>query len=332
MFRRLLPVLSSVLVPALVAAAPAFAREPMLAIPLHCRLGEDCFILNYMDSDPGPGAADFTCGPRSYDGHKGTDFAVPSFAAMEAGVAVRPAAPGVVTALRDGMADIGADATPPEALAGQECGNGVVISHGDGWETQYCHLKRGSIAVQRGQRVSLATVLGEVGFSGRTQFPHVHLSVRHAGVPVDPFNTDQILDCGADDGPEDDLWNEIIPYDPGAIVSLGMADRVPEFEALKAGDWQDDSLSVRADALVGWGLIAGARAGDRVEIGITRPDGSALVRAAPEIERTQAMLFRAAGKRRPDEGWPLGDYTLAVRLVREGAVLATMTRIITVTE
>ena len=87
--------------------------QPHLALPLDCTLGESCFIQNYVDDDPGPGAADFTCGALTYDGHKGTDFALTSIAAMEAGVTVRAAAPGVVRGVRDGMPDTGLDATPP---------------------------------------------------------------------------------------------------------------------------------------------------------------------------------------------------------------------------
>ncbi len=60
-----------------------------------------------MDHDPGPDAADFTCNGLSYDTHTGTDFALPSLAAMQAGVAVLAAAPGTVAALRDGMPDTG---------------------------------------------------------------------------------------------------------------------------------------------------------------------------------------------------------------------------------
>ena len=81
------------LLPALMlAAAPATARDPILSLPVDCTLGDDCFILQYADADPGRGAADYTCGPMSYDGHKGTDFAVPSFAAMAEGVDVIAAA------------------------------------------------------------------------------------------------------------------------------------------------------------------------------------------------------------------------------------------------
>ncbi|WP_298497382.1 M23 family metallopeptidase [uncultured Maritimibacter sp.] len=310
------------LLPLLLALpSAAFPRDPILSVPLDCTLGEDCFILNYMDADPGPGAADFTCGPQSYDGHKGTDFALTSFAAMEAGVRVFPAAPGVVTAVRDGMEDTGMDGTPEVILRAKECGNGVVIDHGGGWETQYCHLKQGSLLVEEGQRVTNTTVLGRVGYSGMTQFPHVHLAVRENGKPVDPFNTDGITDCGRDDGPEDDLWRVRMAHVPGGIVSVGMDIAVPEYQAVKDGTAAHASLPAMADALVGWGFAHGGRAGDVMRITITMPDGSVLIDAPQEIEAKQALYFRAAGKRQPVGGWPVGDYDVRVEVMRGGATL-----------
>ena len=76
---------SSVIVGALVAfAGPAHSFE--LNSPVDCALGETCFIQNYVDRDPGPGVRDARCGPRSYNGHKGTDFSVPDVATMKRGI------------------------------------------------------------------------------------------------------------------------------------------------------------------------------------------------------------------------------------------------------
>ncbi|MFZ9199919.1 MAG: M23 family peptidase, partial [Paracoccaceae bacterium] len=116
------------LAPLLMALAfPAGAFE--LAFPAGCTLGQDCYIQQYHDHDPGSEATDYTCGPLSYDGHDGTDIALPTRADMAAGVAVLAAAAGVVKGLRDGVADAAPFPT------GQDCGNGVVIDHGNGWET-----------------------------------------------------------------------------------------------------------------------------------------------------------------------------------------------------
>ena len=118
---------------ALVTGGQAEASDLELSFPVDCRLGATCFIQNYVDIDPGPGAGDYRCGQATYDGHKGTDFRLLSVPEAEMGVDVLAAAPGIVKALRDGMPDrlIGQHDPGP---AGKECGNGVVLDHGAGWD------------------------------------------------------------------------------------------------------------------------------------------------------------------------------------------------------
>ena len=308
----------------LFAALPlALHAEPRLGLPIACTLGDDCFLLNHVDRDPGPGAADFTCGPASYDGHKGTDFALVSFAAMRAGVAVLAAAPGVVRGVRDGMPDLGLHDTPADLLEGRDCGNGVLIDHGDGWETQYCHLAKGSLGVQEGDRVEIGAEIGLVGYSGVTEFPHVHLAVRKDGVEIDPFDTDGIQVCGADDGPQDDLWLAPPGYQPGGVVAAGVFDAVPGYDAVKDGGAHRAALPADAPALVGWTLVHGARAGDVVEIILTAPDGEIFHRHAERLDKSQALVMRAAGRKRPAGGWAPGDWQVDTTVTRAGAVLDT---------
>ena len=88
-------------------ACSAHADEPHLDLPVECTPGETCWIVNYVDHDPGKGFRDYHCGALGYDGHAGTDFALRDEAAMQAGVAVLAAAAGTVKAVRDGMPDTG---------------------------------------------------------------------------------------------------------------------------------------------------------------------------------------------------------------------------------
>ena len=148
-----------------------------LSWPVDCGPGSDCWIVNHVDLDPGPGVRDFACGPRTYDGHGGTDIAIRDLREMRAGVAVLAAAAGRVIGRRDGMADVMSDKASIGALVGRLCGNGLTIDHGEGWRTQYCHMKRDSLAVSLGQRVARGQRLGEIGLSGRTEFPHLHFAV-----------------------------------------------------------------------------------------------------------------------------------------------------------
>lgn len=291
----------------LALALPAGAFD--LQQPVDCTLGDDCYIQQYFDHDPGAGVADFTCGPLSYDGHDGTDFALPTRAAMEEGVSVLAAAPGKVVATRDGEADFA------PVIPGRECGNGVLIDHGQGWQTQYCHLKQGSLLVQNGETVETGTPLGLVGQSGMAEFPHVHLSVRWNGIEVDPFAPNATA-CGA---AGDDLWAEDLATGPGGILDIGITTEIPAYDAIKAGLASPD-LPATAPALVIWAFTFGPRAGDKLTLSITGPDGEVIAESLP-FEKTQAQAFRAIGRKLKTERWPPGSYEGTASMLRDGALL-----------
>lgn len=304
---------AGLIIATLLTASPLAARDIALGWPLDCTLGESCFIQNYPDADPGPGAVDFACGVLTYDAHKGVDISLNDLAAMARGHDVVTAAAGVVRAVRDGEPD---NATP---RPGKECGNGVLIDHGGGWQSQYCHMKQGSIQVEVGARLPMGAMLGEVGLSGRTEFPHLHFALRHDGTVVDPFNPEGGLDC-ADPG-RGGLWLDDIAYQPGGLINAGMATNVPQYDAIKAGLENLAATGTDAPALVVWAYAYGAKAGDIVRLAIKAPDGTFLVRREVTIERDQARMFRAIGKRRPEGGWQAGMYRGESQLVREGVAV-----------
>ncbi len=299
-------------------ASVAGAGEFRLEMPIDCALGQTCFIQQFTDRDPGPGAADFTCGTLVYDGHKGTDFALPSLVDLGAGVDVLAAAPGVVRSVRDEMPDIMLGDPGAPDLNGRDCGNGLVIDHGDGWETQYCHMRLGSLTVETGDQVEVGDTLGQVGLSGRTEFPHLHLSLRKNGAVVDPFAPDGADSCEVARG--DALWADDIAYTPGGWISAGFSSDVPSFEAIKAGT-APKVLEGDPSAMVLWGYAFGTQRGDTVLIEINGPLGPVHQSRVP-LERTQAQMFRAGGIRRPEAGWRSGAYVGRLTLLRDREVVS----------
>ena len=306
------------------------ATRPSFALPVACTLTRDCWVANYFDVDASTAVArDFRCHARSYEGHDGTDFALRDEGVMRAGVAVLAAAAGTVRNVRDAMPDaLAADAAAVKALGGRDCGNGVVIEHPGGWQTQYCHLRRGSVRVKPGQMVAAGAQLAEVGLSGRTEFPHLHFAVRLGTLQVDPFSGLPSQEgCGAVSAP---LWRPDagIDYEDVALYNAGFSVGPPDIAAIRRGERTRAVLAPDAASLVLWVDALGVQAGDVFVFSIRDPEGRVLHRREQPVDRTQARRYGFSGMERPAGGWPAGAYTGEVAHIRRRGGQALMTRVV----
>lgn len=301
------------------AAAPAGAEAPRLSLPIDCTLGRDCYIEDYVDKRAGPGQRDYTCGIKSRDGHDGTDFGLIRHDQMARGVNVLASAPGRVRALRDGMEDRPYAPADAAEIEGRECGNAVAITHGDGYETLYCHMKKGSLRVEPGAQVARGEVLGQVGMSGQSNFPHVHLGVLRNGDRIDPFAPENGRDTCGTPGP--DLWEVTPDYHRAGLFTLGFATEVPGYDAVKSGAARIREAGRDAPALVVYADMFHAEDGDGLRLEISGPGGQ-LIDETIALDDPQVRLFRAVGRKRPEEGWPAGRYRGRAVLSRSDRILA----------
>ena len=294
---------------------------PRFVQPIACRLGVDCEIQTYVDAEAGPGARDYLCGGETNEAHGGIDFRLRDMGAQRAGVAVLAAADGRVARLRDGVADLSVNAPGAPSVAGQDCGNGVVLDHGGGWETQYCHLAQGSIAVKVGDSVKAGQPLARVGLSGQTEFAHLHFEVRRDGVRVDPFAPDPYGEaCKA----QPTLWSgaaaQAMRYKAGAILNTGFAAGPVTMAQVEAA-----AMTAPAGAespLVAYARAINLQAGD-VQV-LTLRDAAGTVLAtnrSAALDRAKAQTIMFVGRKAPPGGWTRGRYEADYAVVRLGKVV-----------
>lgn len=327
--RAMKNVIAAVLFAGVSSIGPAWAQDaaapPPLVLPIACEIGKTCFVQNYVDADPGPGARDFTCGTRSYDKHSGTDFRLPTLEAQKRGVQVLAAAAGKVLRTRDGEPDVSVRQRGLDSLDGKSCGNGLVIDHGDGWQTQYCHMARSSLAVKQGDTVRAGQPLGTVGLSGETEYPHLHFTLRKGDRVVDPFALDaQPGTCGATS--QRSAWasgvREALDYKPRAVLNAGFAAGPVTMETIEAGEAGRRQPDAQAPALVAFFRAIGLKKDDVHRIAIIAPDGSDFVRGEGKaISRDEAQTFLFTGRKRPATGYAPGLYKARYEVVSAGKVV-----------
>ncbi|KFC69227.1 Peptidase, family M23/M37 [Bosea sp. LC85] len=293
---------------------------PRFVLPLSCEVGRNCFIQNYVDADPTSSAKDYACGSLSYDKHNGTDFRLATMTAQRAGVDVLAAADGRVVRLRDGSADASVRDTGRAAVQGSECGNGVVIEHADGWQTQYCHMAQGSLQVNVGDLVRAPQPIGKVGLSGLTEYPHLHFIVRRHGQIVDPFAYEAPAQaCGAGQSLWDPALGPALAYRQRSILNAGFASTPVSMAALEAGETEQNLPDFGAPALVAYARGIGLKTGDVQSLVLKDPSGRTLAEnQAPPLERNRAQSLIFAGVKQPAAGWAKGAYQATYTVTQNG--------------
>ncbi|MEA2855549.1 MAG: hypothetical protein QOE02_5630 [Rhodospirillaceae bacterium] len=310
-------------------AGPAETQSrTALGLPVDCRLGEECFVQQMPDLDPGEGVLDPLCGNASYPGHDGWDIRLRSLKDIGR-TAVLSVADGTVLRVRDGVPDRLFDRSQDgDLLGGKECGNGVVVQHANGIVSQYCHLKQGSVAVRQGTRIGKGEKLGSIGASGLAEFPHVHLSIRRDGVTVEPL-TGRPLRLGAEacgdttDGLFEPSVARLLSKSPTAILDLGLAKAPPELPNLvREGA---PPLVKLSEPIVVWVWAINVEQGSLFRIRLLDPDLASILDVETKaLEGRKAnYLVYVGGK----HGKQAGIYDLRVELLAGPRTVQSTTRL-----
>lgn len=291
---------------------------PKLKFPLECVLGETCWQLYFVDVDPATNSAqDSNCLSRTYDGHKGTDFSIRSMAELRKGVNVLAATDGTVLRLRDGQTDTLKSQKDLEKIekTNKSCGNGLIMDARDGWEIQYCHLKKDSIAVKIGDTVKAGDIIAQVGQSGAAEFPHLHLTIYKNKEVIDPFTGLTNQDgCGK---MQTSLWEAPMPYEPFHIYDGGFADHNVDFEKIKAGEHIPKILPRESDIFMFWAGFIGTRKGDEIQLQVFGPQRERIFERTIIQPKNQVLSYYSVGRKLNGHQIPPGIYTGTASLKRE---------------
>lgn len=313
------------------------AQTPQFIFPAACTYGKDCWAVNYVDVDSVPEKkSDFKCNAKTYDAHKGTDFALGSIAQMNKGVDVIAAAAGTVLRFRDGESDTLKSEEDLNDIRSntKECGNGVLLDHGNGLQTIYCHLKKDSIIVKAKDKVTAGQKLAQIGQSGMAEFPHLHFGVTWEGGIIDPYTGLLSTDgCGKTKQP---LWAAGLPmpYEAVAIFDGGFASKPPDFKGIQRGEPNPDTLPQKSAAFVFWAGFYNVEQGDQVILQILDPDGAEFNRREEIVPQTRARQYYFTGRKIGDVQLKTGTYkgiSTIMRGAKNGAEAITKTKEFTIT-
>ena len=298
---------------------PASAAEMKFGWPVACIPSQTCWIVNYVDDGPSKTSArDFQCGDMTYPGHDGTDIAIKDHKTIEDNINVLAAADGTVLRIRDSVEDGKGETSVMNASreAKKECGNGVIITHENGWETIYCHMKKGSISVSPGQHVHTGDRLGSVGQSGLAEFPHLHFGVKHDNRTIDPFTgLPPEEGCGIKNTIS--LWNTPIAYDPLMPYAAGFSDQLPDNVLLVNDTSSPPHITATVPLMTFWILFYGAEPDDRLIMKILDPDGKVYAQNDSILKQKKIRLMKYIGARIKDKPLHPGTYAGQAILLRE---------------
>ncbi|MBP9722120.1 MAG: M23 family metallopeptidase [Gammaproteobacteria bacterium] len=334
-------------------------------MPLECEYGKNCFIQNYVDIDYTSAVKDYQCGKMTYDGHTGIDFRLIDIAQMEAGVNALAVADGVVTGIRkDDQTEFAYynyrqfrnPATNPidSKLA---CANKIEIKHSDGYRTQYCHLKPGSITLNVGDKVNVGDRIAKLGMSGNTEFPHLHIGVYNDNqkknnnfTAIDPFTNLPVSansPCNTQAN-RNTLWEQTVynylQYTTGKILSFHISDQKPDIispltksldaekqkvfvdRARRGLAFREDKLTNTSNYIFLWAEFMAVKSGDIITYDVSSTSGNILSNTTT-LSKDLAQYFSYIGKQLKTK-IRSGQYTFTVSLKRNGTVISKETKTI----
>ena len=258
-----------------------FAIE--LIFPLKCSLGENCHIQYYYNHASGSDLQDYSCGSMTIPKVKGTSIRLSDTNELVKGYEIIAAAKGKITSVTSNIPDKILTEEIKKQLQNQTCGNNVIIDHGEGWKTQYCHMMKDSIIVAPGDSVKGGAPLGLMGLSGLTSYPHLEFILTKNKKFIDPY--DYSGNEGKCSEKPNSLWknNSLLSYPDSTIISSSFTNTLPNLQEVVLAGHHPIVLHHTIKKLTFWLQIIGAKKGDIHSIFIFNHKGDIIAKSPNNV-------------------------------------------------
>ena len=161
-------------------------------------------------------------------------------------------------------------------------------------------MKKGSVSVKVGNNVKAGDVVGIMGLSGHTTFPHIHLTLRKGKTVIDPISgLKQGAACAVASSKPMGI---ALPIEPqkhganGALLDAGFSSKPVTREQLLARTMakpaKDGPILLYAQAM-------NVRKGDVIQFLANGPDGIVFENSSKPWPRDQAAAVAYSGVKRP---------------------------------
>jgi hypothetical protein len=296
--------------------APAKAQE--MAFPLVCEPGLSCWIIGYPDVSRDHTGQDYACGPGAAPGDLFLRIGLANVSVIPRGVYVLAAGNGVVQDVSNDAADLVIASKAQLKTGASLCGNGIIINHGMGTQTAYCHLRKDSIRVKKGDRVVKGQVIAAAGQSGLATWPQLGFSIQKGGYFLDPVTgVSPEEGCGLKPRPLIALPAPFMEYQPVSIVALGFSNAKAVEQRVVLGKEPRVAVIDRMDKTINlWGMVLGLRKGDEIEVRMRDPRGRSFYFMKLTADQDRDRQLINVSRDRGYVGWRIGTYTGEVKVTR----------------
>ena len=274
-----------------------------LLFPVSCRIMENCWITNHVDLNKNINQVeDYMCGKKVSDNNQSTHISLASKSSYHENIPVLATAEGIVRVAE---------------LDSGFCGGRVLIEHKDGWQSSYCHLNPELITVIKGQKVKAGDVLGLIGVSGQSQWPHLSFAVLRNGMVFDPFSGRTPLEgCLKASTP---LWEGGMNplYEPAHVTNIGFTvGHVTNQEITSGAIAAAKEIATNTPQISLWAMLMNISSNDDISLKIEEPSGRILNQLDIKIKNDADFHPIYFVTRRQNFLWDEGLYKGTITITR----------------